>query len=158
MAMYVTLGLTDIAKVVNMQSEDEVRDLILHMVHLSSPLTAYLIHYMKHSPTLPHIESNDISASLSSNGTVTFSDPMPEFSCAEVDRMLADVQRQASVLGELDRKVGCGREFLGKVVKTREEVGVGWGAGAGGVDEDVMYGMMGGVGVGVGAWEECVFS
>ena len=103
------------------------------------------------------IESNDISTSLSSSGTVTFSDPTLEFSCAEVDRMLADMQRQASMLGELDWEVGRGREFLGKVVKTREEVGVGWGAGAGGVDEDVMYGMMGGAGAGVGAWEECVF-
>ena len=72
--------------------------------------------------------------------------------------MLADMQRQASVLGELDWEVGHGREFLGKVVKTREEVGAGWGAGAGGVDEDVMYGVMGGAGAGVGAWEECVFS
>ena len=37
MVMYVTLGLADIAKVVNIQSKDEVRDLVLRMVCLSSP-------------------------------------------------------------------------------------------------------------------------
>ncbi|RDB18413.1 COP9 signalosome complex subunit 3 [Hypsizygus marmoreus] len=95
---YVTLGLADIARAVRINDEAEVRQLILSM-----------------------IESNDISAQISADGTVTFSDPPPQFTKAQVDRVLLDVQAQTAALGELEREVGRSKEFLGKAVKTRED-------------------------------------
>ncbi|KAF8219143.1 hypothetical protein L208DRAFT_1418768 [Tricholoma matsutake] len=126
-ATYVTLGLADIARAVKIESEDEVRDIVLSM-----------------------IESGDISARISADGTVTFSDPPPEFTKAQVDAMLADVQEQTGMLSELDSEVGRSREFLNKAVKNREEGTTSWGA----ADED-MYNVMGSS----GGWiEENVFS
>jgi COP9 signalosome complex subunit 3 len=61
------------------------------------------------------IESGDISARISADGTVTFSDPPPQFTKADVDAMLAGVQAQTGMLSELDREIGRSREFLGKV-------------------------------------------
>ncbi|KAJ7848700.1 hypothetical protein B0H14DRAFT_3138174 [Mycena olivaceomarginata] len=62
MATYVTLGLSDIVRVVGIQSEDEVRALGLSM-----------------------IETGDISAQISTSSTVTFSDRPPQISKDEVD-------------------------------------------------------------------------
>jgi COP9 signalosome complex subunit 3 len=64
---------------------------------------------------LSQIESGDISACISADGTVTFSDPPPEFTKAQVDEMLANVQAQTGMLSELEREVGRSREFLSKV-------------------------------------------
>ncbi|KAF8066863.1 hypothetical protein FPV67DRAFT_1417482 [Lyophyllum atratum] len=97
-ATYVTLGLADIARAVRSESEEEVRELILSM-----------------------IESGDIAAQISADGTVTFSDPAPTFTTAQVDAVLADVQAQAAALSELEREVSRSKEFLGKAVKNREE-------------------------------------
>ncbi|GLB41148.1 putative cop9 signalosome complex subunit 3 [Lyophyllum shimeji] len=97
-ATYVTVSLADIARAVRIESEDDVRALILSM-----------------------IESNDISAQLSSTGTVTFSDPPPSFTPAQVDAVLADVQTQAAALEALEREVGRSKEFLGKAVKNRDD-------------------------------------
>ncbi|KAJ7838369.1 hypothetical protein B0H14DRAFT_3870064 [Mycena olivaceomarginata] len=62
MATYVTLGLSDIARIVGIQSEDEVRALGLSM-----------------------IETGDISAQISASSTVTFPDRPPQISKDEVD-------------------------------------------------------------------------
>ncbi|TFK31009.1 hypothetical protein BDQ12DRAFT_377887, partial [Crucibulum laeve] len=124
-ATYVTLSLADIGREVGMDSEEEVRALLLSM-----------------------IESNDISAQLTASGTVTFSDPPPQFTRAQIDQVLLDVQRQAAGLGELDGDIGRGKEFLSKALKNRED-----SAWAPSQDEE-MYQMSGG-----NQWEvETIFS
>ncbi|KAJ7842219.1 hypothetical protein B0H14DRAFT_2781256 [Mycena olivaceomarginata] len=96
-ATYVTLGLGDIARVVGIQSEDEVRALVLSM-----------------------IETGDISAQISASGTVTFSDPPPQFSKDEVDTVLYSAQAQSAQLEALDREVGRSKEFITKAIKTQD--------------------------------------
>ncbi|KAG6860267.1 hypothetical protein C0995_013511 [Termitomyces sp. Mi166 len=95
---YVTLSLSDIAKAIRIESEDDVRALLLDM-----------------------IESNDVAAQISADGTVTFSDPAPTFTKEQVDRVLADVQNQADLLNHLEREMAKNKEYLTKAVKTREE-------------------------------------
>ncbi|KAF5349126.1 hypothetical protein D9756_009493 [Leucocoprinus leucothites] len=121
---YVTLNLTDIARQVKLDSEDQVRDMLLNM-----------------------IESNEISARISANGTVTFSDPPPTFSQAQVDNLLRSVQNQAGFLTRLDMDLGKSREYLAKAVKLRDE-----SRGA----EEMLYGSGGGGEEGSGAqvWVE----
>ncbi|KAF8215703.1 hypothetical protein K438DRAFT_1954409 [Mycena galopus ATCC 62051] len=94
---YVTLGLGDIARVVGIQSEDEVRALILSM-----------------------IETGDISAQISALGTVTFSDPPPQFTKEEVDHVLHSAQAQSAVLESLDRDMARSKEFISKALKTQD--------------------------------------
>jgi len=96
-ATYVTLHLSEIGRQVKIESEDEVRALLLSM-----------------------IESNDISAEISATGTVTFSDPPPQFTKQQVDRVLRDVQSQTGLLVQLELEVGKSKEFLSKVVKTTD--------------------------------------
>ncbi|KAH9477899.1 COP9 signalosome complex subunit 3 [Psilocybe cubensis] len=96
-ATYVTLHLSDIARAVEIESEDEVRALLLSM-----------------------IESNDITATISASGTVTFSDPPAQFSKAQVDAALRGVQEQTALLAFLELEAGRSREFLGKVVKSND--------------------------------------
>ncbi|KAF5383247.1 hypothetical protein D9615_004842 [Tricholomella constricta] len=99
-ATYVTLGLGDIGRAVGIEAEEDVRALLLSM-----------------------IEAGDIAAQMSADGTVTFSDPAPRFTKAQVDAVLADVQGQAAALGELEREMGRSKEFLGKV---RTYAVLGW--------------------------------
>ncbi|KXN85814.1 COP9 signalosome complex subunit 3 [Leucoagaricus sp. SymC.cos] len=106
---YVTLNLTDIARQVKLDSEDQAREMLLNM-----------------------IESNEISAQISSNGTVTFSDPPPTFTQSQVDALLRAVQNQSSLLNRLDMDLGKSREYLAKAVKLKDE---NWNAA-----EDVLYG------------------
>ncbi|KAJ3573813.1 hypothetical protein NP233_g2184 [Leucocoprinus birnbaumii] len=125
---YVTLNLTDIARQVKLDSEDQARDMLLNM-----------------------IESNEISAQISSAGTVTFSDPPPTFTQAQVDTLLRSVQSQALFLNRLDMEIGKSREYLAKAVKLRDE---SWGAA-----EEMLYsggGASGGAGgeEGAGVWVE----
>ncbi|KAF9056972.1 hypothetical protein BJ165DRAFT_67 [Panaeolus papilionaceus] len=73
-ATYFTLRLSDIAKRVGIQSEDEVRAVLLSM-----------------------IESNELTAQVSSSNTVTFTDPTPSFTKAEVEEILGKSQDQAAL-------------------------------------------------------------
>ncbi|KAJ7045189.1 hypothetical protein C8F04DRAFT_526871 [Mycena alexandri] len=109
-ATYVTLGLGDIARVVGISSEDEVRALILSM-----------------------IETGDISAQISASGTVTFSDPPPQFTKEEVDTVLYDAQRQSDVLEALELEMARSKEFINKAVKSQD--GGSWAANT----EEEMY-------------------
>ncbi|KAJ7083343.1 hypothetical protein B0H15DRAFT_850641 [Mycena belliarum] len=93
-ATYVTLGLGDIARAVGIQSEDDVRALILSM-----------------------IETGDLSAQISAAGTVTFSDPPPQFTRAEVDAVLLGAQQQSGLLEGLEREMARSRDFIGKAAK-----------------------------------------
>ncbi|KAF9008215.1 hypothetical protein BDQ17DRAFT_1349559 [Cyathus striatus] len=141
---YVTLGLEEIGRVVvgegegvegegqEAMGEEEVRELILSM-----------------------IDQNILHAQFTTPTTVSFSDPPPAFSKADVDRVLRDVQGQAEMLALLDGEVGCGREFLSKVVKNQQSDG-SWGGASGGAGATGV----GGQGVLVGdddvgpSWEE----
>ncbi|KZT10407.1 uncharacterized protein LAESUDRAFT_721772 [Laetiporus sulphureus 93-53] len=118
---YLTLGLADIAKEVSIDSEDEIRDIIVNM-----------------------IESGEISASISADGTVTFLDPILQISKAEVDKVLKQAQEQSKLLLGLERAMNSNKDYLTKAVKHKDEA---WGpdddmynAGGGGgwVEESVM--------------------
>ncbi|KAF8157194.1 hypothetical protein B0H34DRAFT_712647 [Crassisporium funariophilum] len=93
-ATYVTLHLSDIGRAIRIEDEDEVRALLLSM-----------------------IEANDISAQISAEGTVTFSDPLPQFTKAQVDTVLKDVQEQTALLASLEQQVGRSKDFLSKAAK-----------------------------------------
>jgi len=101
-ATYLTLSLADIAQEVEIETEDEVRDIILDM-----------------------IDSDDISASISADGTVTFSDPLPHISKEDVDRMLKQAQQQSKMLLEMERALNANKDYLTKAVKHKDEAG--WG-------------------------------
>ncbi|KAJ6606780.1 hypothetical protein B0H10DRAFT_2033551 [Mycena sp. CBHHK59/15] len=118
-ATYVTLGLSDIARAVSIQSEDEVRALILSM-----------------------IETGDISAQISASGTVTFSDPPPQFTKEEVDAVLANAQDQSELLETLEMEMARSKEFISKASKNQDS---SWAPTA---DEE-MFGSMGSA-----AWAE----
>ncbi|PPQ87728.1 hypothetical protein CVT25_014415 [Psilocybe cyanescens] len=96
-ATYVTLHLADIGRAVKIDSEDEVRALLLSM-----------------------IESNDITATISADGTVTFSDPPAQFTKEQVDAALKGVQDQTALLAYLELEAGRSKEFLSKVVKSND--------------------------------------
>ncbi|KAF8838396.1 hypothetical protein BDN67DRAFT_971595 [Paxillus ammoniavirescens] len=108
-ATYLTLHLSDIAQAVGMESEDEVRSLILGM-----------------------IESSEISAQLSADGTVHFFDPPVKLEKADVDRVLAHAQEQGALLAKLEKELARSKEYLAKAVKGKEESA--WG---GTMDEDM---------------------
>ncbi|KAF9240427.1 hypothetical protein BU15DRAFT_45833 [Melanogaster broomeanus] len=108
-ATYLTLHLSDIGQAVGIESEDEVRALILSM-----------------------IESSEISAQLSADGTVSFFDPPAKFEKADVDRVLAHAQEQGTLLAKLEKELARSKEYLTKAVKGKEETS--WG---GPVDEDI---------------------
>ncbi|KAG6876742.1 hypothetical protein C0992_011973 [Termitomyces sp. T32_za158] len=107
---YVTLSLSDIAKAIKIESEDDVRALLLDM-----------------------IEANDVTAQISADGAVTFSDPAPTFTKEQVDCVLADVQNQAELLSFLERGMAKSKEYLSKAVKNREDSS--WAAQA---EEDLL--------------------
>jgi len=96
-ATYVTLGLGDIARVVGIQSEEEVRALILSM-----------------------IETGDIFAQISASGTVTFSDPPPQFTKDEVDSVLYSAQAQSAQLEGLELEMARSKEFISKAIKSQD--------------------------------------
>ncbi|KAF9553594.1 hypothetical protein CPC08DRAFT_224462 [Agrocybe pediades] len=113
-ATYVTLHLSDIGRLIKIDSEDEVRALLLSM-----------------------IESEDITAQISADGTVTFSDPPAQFTREQVDDVLRAVQEQTALLGYLELEVGRSKEFLSKVVKGGDS-SASWAAAA---EEDIFSGM-----------------
>ncbi|GBE87715.1 hypothetical protein SCP_1103920 [Sparassis crispa] len=98
---YLTLGLADIGKEVGLE-EPEVRMVILSM-----------------------IEADEISATISVDGTVTFSDPVPQYSKEDVDRMLSLAQEQSNLLLQLERTMNSNKDYLTKAVKHKDEAG--WG-------------------------------
>lgn len=65
------------------------------------------------------IESNDISAEISASGSVTFSDPPPQFTKEEVDSALKDIQEQTALLTMLEQDIGRSKEYLHKVRSAR---------------------------------------
>jgi COP9 signalosome complex subunit 3 len=91
---YVTLHLSDIGRAIKIDSDDEVRALLLSM-----------------------IEANDISAQISASGTVTFSDTTPQFTKEQVDNAVREVQQQTALLAYLDQQLGRSKDFLSKAVK-----------------------------------------
>jgi COP9 signalosome complex subunit 3 len=98
------------------------------------------------------IEDGDISASIAADGSVTFSDPPPQFSRAEVDQVLRDVQNQGLFLEHLEQETAKSREYLSKAVKGKDD-SAQW---AGPPDEDMFS--HSGPGGGGGMWEEMNFS
>ncbi|TFK28535.1 hypothetical protein FA15DRAFT_611999 [Coprinopsis marcescibilis] len=139
-ATYLSLNLADIGKAVKIDSEDEVRAVLLSM-----------------------IEEGDISATISADDSVTFSDPPPQFTRAQVDQILRDVQSQSGYLDALEKDMAKSKEYLSKAVKGKDGDGPG-GGWVGAPDEDVFgamgsgssSGLLGGVGSGV--WDEINFA
>ncbi|KIL59923.1 hypothetical protein M378DRAFT_131069 [Amanita muscaria Koide BX008] len=109
-ATYLTLSLADIAREIKIDSQEQVRNMLLVM-----------------------IEAKEISAKISANGTVTFFDQPPQFSKQEVDRILQQVQQQSEYLKHLDRELGKDKEYITKALKQKDEPG--WGGGM--VDDDL---------------------
>ncbi|KAF8636861.1 hypothetical protein AX17_003204 [Amanita inopinata Kibby_2008] len=121
-ATYLTLGLADIGRAIKINSESQVRELLLSM-----------------------IEANDISASISEHGTVTFFDSTRQITKEEVDGLLRDVQQQAEYLRCLEREMGKSREYLRKAVRHKDDPM--WAAG---LDDDLFAPGPGGAGGGGG--------
>lgn len=94
---YVTLALLEIGKAVGIESEAEVRALVLSM-----------------------IESGEIHATLSAEGTVTFLDPPTSFTKEDIEALLESSQIHAHLLAEFDRELERSREFLQKAVRDKE--------------------------------------
>lgn len=97
---YLTLGLAEIGKNVQISDVEQVRALVLKM-----------------------IEQDEICATISADDTVTFSDPPAQFSKMEIDHVLADAQNQAALFSALNREVGKSKEFLSKAIKNKDEWG-----------------------------------
>lgn len=92
-------------------SEDEVRALLLSMVRI----LCWTFRKLSSCLFDLQIESNDICAEISATGSVTFSDPPPQFTKERLDSVLKDIQRQTELLSMLDQEMGKSREFLNKV-------------------------------------------
>jgi COP9 signalosome complex subunit 3 len=61
------------------------------------------------------IETGDIFAQISASGTVTFSDPPPQFTKDEVDSVLYSAQAQSAQLEGLELEMARSKEFISKV-------------------------------------------
>jgi COP9 signalosome complex subunit 3 len=61
------------------------------------------------------IESSEVSAQISALDIVTFSDPTPQFSQADVDRVLQEALGQAEILRALEMEMSRSRDYLSKV-------------------------------------------
>ena len=92
---------------------------------LSSVFILHVKQSLLLSRSRKQIEYNEISARISANGTVTFSDPPPTFTRSRVDDLLRSVQTQAALLSQLDLDLGKSREYLAKVVRLKDD---SWGA------------------------------
>lgn len=109
---YLTLHLSDIGREVGISDENEVKSLILSM-----------------------IECSEISAELSADGTVSFSDPPVKFEKTDVDRVLAQAQQQDALLVRLEKEMERNKEYLIKAVKSKDDAA--WGPS---MDEDSAFG------------------
>lgn len=113
-ATYLTLHLSDIGQAVGIESEGQVQALILDM-----------------------IQSSEICARLSSDGTVSFSDPPVQFEKADVDKVLGDAQKQCALLSRLEREMARSKEYLVKAVKGKDD-SIAWpGAPSAPMEEDI---------------------
>ncbi|KAI0772311.1 hypothetical protein BD413DRAFT_544080 [Trametes elegans] len=106
-ATYLTLGLTDIGREVGIDSEDEIRAVILSM-----------------------IDSGELNASISADDTVTFADVVPKFSKETLDRVLVQAQAHNQALQDVERTVNASKDYLTKAMKHKDDAG--WG-----MDEDM---------------------
>ena len=61
------------------------------------------------------IESGEINGSISADGTVTFADPVPQFSKDDLDRLLVEAQQTSRELLEVERHLNASKEYLTKV-------------------------------------------
>ncbi|KAI0820144.1 hypothetical protein BC628DRAFT_1399117 [Trametes gibbosa] len=113
-ATYLTLGLADIGREVGIDSEEEIRAIIVSM-----------------------IDAQEINATISADNTVTFADVVPKFSKDELDRILVQAQEHNRVLLDVERAVNASKEYLTKAMKNKDDGG--WG-----IEEDVFPSSMGG--------------
>lgn len=77
-----------------------------------------ILSWYSHRWTNPlfQIEANDITAQISADGTVTFSDPPPQYTKDQVDKVLKAVQDQTAMLAQIESEVSKSKEFLNKVL------------------------------------------
>lgn len=123
---YLTLGLAEIGKEIDVTDEDAVRELVVSM-----------------------IGAGDIAATISADGIVSFFDASVNVSRAQIDAALRETQAQAARLVVLEREITASKEFLTKATKTKEEDK--WTGG--GEDEEALFGMVRAGTGGIG-WEE----
>ncbi|KAK2464707.1 hypothetical protein APHAL10511_003283 [Amanita phalloides] len=126
---YLTLGLGDIAKAIKIESEAEVRNLLLSM-----------------------IEAKDISARITPDGTVTFFDATPQYTKQDLNNLLQDVQNQSEHLRHLEREMGRDKEYLKKALKQKDE-----SVWVGPLDDDLFAGSGSGRGSGTGWIDEPMY-
>jgi COP9 signalosome complex subunit 3 len=110
---YITLGLRDIASQIGVSTEDEVRSLILDMGSFFV-YQGYLRSINTVFPTF-QIECQEITANISPDGTVTFSDSVEQYSKEDVDKALAQAQAQSKLLMQLERDMNISKEYIAKV-------------------------------------------
>ncbi|KAI6001510.1 hypothetical protein EDC04DRAFT_2871942 [Pisolithus marmoratus] len=112
-ATYLTLHLSDIGQAVGIESEGQVRALILDM-----------------------IQSSETCARLSADGTVSFSEPPVQFKKADVDKVLENAQNQCALLARLEREMAGSKEYLAKAVKGEDD-SITWLGAPAAVTEDL---------------------
>lgn len=61
------------------------------------------------------VESGEINANVSVDGTVTFADSTPQFSKEDVDNALAQAQAQSKLLLQLERNMNMNKDYITKV-------------------------------------------
>ena len=61
------------------------------------------------------IDSGEINGSISADDTVTFSDPVPQFTKDELDTMLVAAQANSLTLLDTERTLNASKEYLTKV-------------------------------------------
>ena len=92
------------------------------LIHFSfiyaTSLPLLIIDFLSYSPSLTHraqIDSGEINGSISADGTVTFADPVPQFSKDDLDRLLVEAQQTSRELLEVERHLNASKEYLTKV-------------------------------------------
>ncbi|KAH7907115.1 hypothetical protein BJ138DRAFT_1160881 [Hygrophoropsis aurantiaca] len=110
-ATYLTLHLSDIGQAIGIEDINAIRALVLSM-----------------------IETSEISAQLSADGTVAFSDPPLTFEKADVDKALLHAQEQGALLARLEKELARNKEYLTKAVKSKDDTA--WGQP---MDEDSVF-------------------
>ncbi|EIM87627.1 uncharacterized protein STEHIDRAFT_121213 [Stereum hirsutum FP-91666 SS1] len=106
---------------------------------------------------LDMIEHKEINASISADDTVTFADDIPlQVSKSDVDRALAEAQRQEALLREVEGALGRSRDWLAKAMRSRDEPGglstMMNTSNMGMQEDDLMSGIMGPGGS--GTWDD----
>ena len=67
------------------------------------------------SISLMEIESDEINARISVDGTVTFIDATPSISKTDIEKALAAAQEQSKLLFDIERAMNTSKEYLTKV-------------------------------------------